>query len=466
MEIRFVRSRLAFCFLLGFIVLAGCTTKSLRSGSSPSEIRQSGRQYLELANKSIPLQALEYRLQATLAFIQVGDIQEAQRILRECRSNTYVIDPYLSKSILNARLALLNKDPSKAAILLRSTLRSLNQDPNSYTAASRNASSGTPHIALLLPSKGPHLEAAKTVRDGFLAAYYQSLQHLPSDASVKIYDTGEGSEIREAYQKALDDNATFIVGPLTKPEVQAMATLRLSIPVLALNTISDDPSLPIQLYQFGLMPEDEVISVADHALRQGHRNTLILAVQGEWGKRLVQTFKQYWGSKNGNIVETQYFKPGKDLDSKIQTLLRVKNTERRQDVDMIFIAAPADIARQIKPLLNFYYAESLPVYATSSVYGGIPSQHKDQDLNGIRFCDMPWIINQSAEKQKGNASNAPRFFALGLDAYRLAILLGKTEGLPSYGFSGYTGELRQVEGNRIQRGLVCARFEQGVPVPD
>src|SRR5205823_5983563 len=68
--------------------------------------------------------------------------------------------------------------------------------------------------------------------------------------------------------------------------------------------------------------------------------------------------------------------------------------KRRQDADMIFMIAPPEYARQIKPLLNYYYAGNLPIYATSHVYQGIPNAALDNDLNGIQFCDMPWTINQ------------------------------------------------------------------------
>ncbi len=143
---------------------------------------------------------------------------------------------------------------------------------------------------------------------------------------------------------------------------------------------------------------------------------------------------------------------------------------------MIFIAASHELALQIKPLLNLYNAETLPVYATSSVYSGTPSPHKDQDLNGIYFCDMPLVLQQSSEMQEAHrvlqelcadsVSTSPRFFALGMDAYQLATQLGNPERFSARNTSGFTGQLQINNYQRIQRGLVCARFEQGVPVPD
>ncbi|HXH54640.1 MAG TPA: penicillin-binding protein activator [Gammaproteobacteria bacterium] len=340
-----------------------------------------------------------------------------------------------------------------------------------YTLSNRVA--GNPHIALLLPTQGPHANAAKIVRDGFLAAYYRAKQNqLSPVVEVKMVDTSNQS-ITEAYQKALSEQATLIVGPLTKPEVQAIAKLPLDIPVLALNTISEDNVSQPNLYQFGLMPEDEVIAIGEHALRQGHQRSLILVPHSEWGLRLADTFKHFWNSHHATVVDIKLFKSPAELESKIRDLLQVKGTTRRTDADMIFIAASHELALQIKPLLNFYYAETLPVYATSSIYSGTPSPHKDQDLNGVHFCDMPWVL-QSSEMQEThtalqelwpNSMNAsPRFFALGMDAYQLAIQLGNAERFSARSTPGFTGELQINNTQRIQRGLVCARFEQGIPV--
>ncbi len=478
METRYFRSATRYftlCGLLLILLLAGCKTNFRQSPAISADPQKAAMQHLEMANSATsPPIVLEHRLLATNFFIQAGKIEEAQRILRETR-NAEQVDPAIHRAILATRLALLHKDITSARSHLKTALDTISQYTHSNLTSTLNPGSGTQQIALLLPAKGPHAAAAKIVKDGFLAAYYQAKQNQSSAPSVKIIDTSEQS-IPEAYQKALADHATIIVGPLTKPDVQAIAKLSLDIPVLALNTIAEDNSFPRKLYQFGLMPEDEVVAVAEKALRQGHRRTLILAPQNEWGQRLSDTFKQFWTSRNAQVIDIRLFKSPQELESKIKSLLQVKGTSRRTDADMIFIAANHELARQIKPILNFYYAEKLPVYGTSAIYSGNPMPNKDQDLNGVHFCDMPWILPQTnimqethstLQKQWPNSVNqSPRFFALGMDAYLLATQLENAQGLSSRRNSGFTGELELNNYQRIQRGLVCARFEEGVPVPD
>ena len=67
---------------------------------------------------------------------------------------------------------------------------------------------------------------------------------------------------------------------------------------------------------------------------------------------------------------------------------------------------------------------------------------------------------QKIREQGGHA------FAFGMDAYQLATQMSKIHYLPSYGISGFTGRLQLNKYQRIQRKLVCAKFEQGIPMPN
>ena len=101
----------------------------------------------------------------------------------------------------------------------------------------------------------------------------------------------------------------------------------------------------------------------------------------------------------------------------------------RQDVDAIFLVASPTTAREIIPLLKYYYASDIPVYATSYVYRGTPHPAQDKDLDGVQFCDIPLVLDNSANMQKIrkrmqaliNPSEAEqvRLYAFGMDAYQL-----------------------------------------------
>src|SRR3546814_7858205 len=97
--------------------------------------------------------------------------------------------------------------------------------------------------------------------------------------------------------------------------------------------------------------------------------------------------------------------PSEDRHRSLTTTLGEKSEfepQRRADIDMIFLGARGQDARALIPQLLFNRAGGLPIYATALIYDGKPSA----DINGLRFCDAPWIIGQSADLQQQRAAIA------------------------------------------------------------
>ena len=142
---------------------------------------------------------------------------------------------------------------------------------------------------------------------------------------------------------------------------------------------------------------------------------------------------------------------------------------RRQDVDMIFMAATPKDARQLKPQFKFHYAGEIPVYATSHAFTGQLKKRADRDIDDLNFIDMPWILNPPNRQKQALINHWPeqqrftRFFALGVDAYNLIPFLGRLQGKSYERFSGQTGNLYLDKSNRIHRELLWAQFNRGVP---
>ena len=137
---------------------------------------------------------------------------------------------------------------------------------------------------------------------------------------------------------------------------------------------------------------------------------------------------------------------------------------------MVFLASTTRNARLFKPQLDFYYADDLPVYATSHVYGGTPSPLQDRDLDEVLFCDIPLVLDTQLQEQLTSASSnrqLPRFVALGADAYLLAMRLDQLKHNPNVTLDGWTGRLTLRETRQVFRHLQWARFENGrvIPVP-
>lgn len=336
------------------------------------------------------------------------------------------------------------------------------------------------NVALLLPLNGPLAVSAEAVRDGFIAAHLKA----GGKGTIKIYDAGnDGSSTLNAYRQAVNEDAQLIVGPLRKESVAALADDGSpKVPVIALNYLDDPASAPSRFFQFGLLPEDEARAAAERAVADGDRRALAMVPDTEWGQRVFNAFDKRLRELGGTVLQTGRYTPGKtDFGKTIQELMNLAASEsrhtavmniiggksefeprRRDDADFIFMAARPSDGRLLWPQFRFYRATDLPVYATSLIYEG----RIDKELNGVRFCDMPWMVQSEGDyatersqlADLPSSRNQPRLFALGRDAYQLAGLVESDRLQSDTAYPAASGSLQLSGKSAITRGLTCARF--------
>ena len=343
-------------------------------------------------------------------------------------------------------------------------------------------------IALMLPFSGRLEKAANAIQNGFLYAYYQDPEQI---AEIEIINASDDpAEFTLQYEQAIQNGADFIVGPISKELVDMLQKREvLEVPTLALNYATEEDESDLNLYQFSLRPEDEAEQIADIALTQGKHHALVLVPNTEWGFRMQNAFTRRFESLGGQVVGAAAY-PGdqSDYSASIKGLLNLTNSDhrksmlqqvikeqvqfearRRQDVDMIFIAANPTQARQIKPQLEFHHAQDLPVYATSRISSSNREPEKDRDLNGILFVDMPWMLASQgnvdhAEISRlwpGESKRFSRFYAWGIDSYRIIPSLRRLMLNPLESQAHYTGLLSIDEHGRVRRSLLMATYAKG-----
>lgn len=348
------------------------------------------------------------------------------------------------------------------------------------------------HIAVILPLQGRFAPVSATIRNGILSAYYGE-----TGAAVKpklqFYDSSDDSvTFHQLYLQALDDGASNIIGPLNKVEINKLAQqYEMDVPVLTLNYAENAFNHTRNLFQFGLSPEDEARQVAELAIQQKRKTAAVFYPDSEWGRRLNEAFSKHYEFLGGKVLTrsnyatntNDYRRPIRALLNLDQSTIRQRKVEntigarvqsepyRRHDLDMIFMAATHRSARSIMPAFKFHHAGDLPVYATSHVYTGKLNRELDRDLNGLVFCDMPWVLKNNSPLAKTFHQNWPqqqsltRLFALGVDAYHLVYNLDYLQNRDYAAYDGQTGRITLDEYNRIHRRLLWARFERGIAVP-
>jgi outer membrane PBP1 activator LpoA protein len=337
-------------------------------------------------------------------------------------------------------------------------------------------------IALLLPLTGPFSGPGNAVHDGFMAAYNAD-KGKPDQVEIKLYDT-EKDSIARLYEQAVSEGAEYIVGPLTKNQVAAIAQIHHPVPTLLLNDVE---KVEANSYSFGLSPSNEATQVAIKASSKGYKRALIFAPNNEWGSDIVKTFSKEWQQQGGRVADILYYNVlpeiKEDFNKKIQDFLHITDSQarekqikellgqsmqilpsRRQDFDMIFLLAYPSKARQIIPALKYYYASDVPVYATSSVYSGTSNPLKDKDLDGVIFCDIPWVFShQMGTKNWPEQFNSyNRLYALGMDSYALANQLNQLIVFSADGSRKAQGTLYLKPSQHVARILEWGQFKEGL----
>ena len=368
--------------------------------------------------------------------------------------------------------------------------------PNDFLALQNSPANQPNKIAVLLPLSGRLNKVGEAVRDGILASHYEAMANRSDTATtdnpplpeLQFYDT-ENANINDLATQAVTDGAQLIIGPLSKNLVNELGnSVNNRPPVLALNYIDSLALNQPGFYQFGLSGEDEARFAAERARLDGHTTALVITPKTEWGKKVYTAFKTDWEALGGYVVGTAEFDDTTQFSKLTGQLLHTNQSEarhqqlnrlleenlgfaarRRQDVDMVFIGANPQEARQIKPALNYQYAGNIPVYATSSAFSGSTNTSQDQDMDGVRVPVMPWLIPGTStplEKQINALWQHPKtqlgtLYALGADAYRLYPRLRQLISLQGSQVQGLTGSLSITPDGKVHRQLIWQVFKNG-----
>lgn len=319
-----------------------------------------------------------------------------------------------------------------------------------------------PHVSLVLPTQSPDFaRAAEAVRNGVLAAR----DVLMPDMEVVLIDTDEAPEhVQAAYREAAKNGPVAIIGPLTRPALQAIASqLEVLTPTVALNAV--DTPVPPHVLMFALQIETEARQVARLALADlrardpGRRATAVVVTSAApLHKRAAQAFEDEYRANGGAVLAS--IDIGAERGAALQSRLAALGPAQ------VFLALDAPLASAVRP-----YLREVPVYGTSQL-NLRAEPGRLIDLEGIHFVDMPWLVQRAApavsrfarsDELLRYSADLERLYAMGIDAFRIAT--DAAAGRTPVGFDGVTGALMQ-EGQRIERRALPAIIRDGEAAPD
>ncbi len=346
-----------------------------------------------------------------------------------------------------------------------------------------NTSYNYTHVMVALPASGKYAKGAKAILKGIKLA---ATSPTNSNLQISYINSSVFNSATAILQQAQLLNADAIIGPLDRAIVAQFAQMpALPLPVLALNTTVIGNS---NLYQFGLSNDDEIRDAAIRAFKDGRRNMLALVPESDQGILAASTFTNHFNSLGGQVISSTYYDADKGnvtqsiakmlglnqgtirgLQKRIKTayLKRAIRRMTRKDADGIFLFANKSDAYQIGPSILYFYADNLPLYATSKIHSGKTNPTKDIDLNGMMFGDLPWVLNPTAYKKRMAARSSKtqtrfgRLYAFGIDALNVAPNLYSLSRQPDSRFNGETGKLAVSAENTVEKTLDWAKFVNG-----
>ncbi|GAA0912293.1 penicillin-binding protein activator [Luteibacter anthropi] len=331
-------------------------------------------------------------------------------------------------------------------------------------------------VALLLPLTGPLAGAGAAIRDGFFANYIDAAHTNAPRPEVAVYDSGnDASHAVAAYDKAVSEGARFVVGPLNRDGVSAIfAKGALPAPMLTLNYPNDNKNLPPSgANEFGLLPETEGAQVADHMADRGLHSAVVIVSTDDFARRAGNAFKAEWQARGGKLAG-QVTLDATSIDFASQLSGAGIGATPEGDTDGgVFLSMKPQQARLLMPQLRLT-RNTQPVFATSHVYTGSDDAAADRDLEGVEFCDAPWLFDaQPGLPRRADLAGAipatrgvaARLFAFGMDAWGLVPYIDWMRGHPGSYLPGATGQLVADEFGRVRRVLIWARFTDGVARP-
>ncbi|HEU0200346.1 MAG TPA: penicillin-binding protein activator [Burkholderiaceae bacterium] len=383
--------------------------------------------------------------------------------------------------------ALLPPAASLALLLQATAFSAAAQIPANAPEEIPPAPQSPPVIALVLPAPStPFARAAEAVRAGFFAA-------RAAEGGLAVIQMIDVEDKRGAFDAALaaarTRGAQLVVGPLTRAAANSLAagsrTAPPPLPVLTLAMPEDAAALPPHVLAFGISIEEEARALvhavlAERSRRQaraplppgvstsgrssdGDPRYLVLAGKSALARRVGAAFRDALTAhgERVSLLTPEAF------DQTLPTVLAPPGSAAR--FDAVFFALDAREAS----VTRAYLPRGLPVYATSLINpGDVAAAAVANDLAGVRFVDMPWLLQPDhpavmiyPPPNPPLAAELQRLYALGIDAYRIATAWLQT-GLATdarFEIDGVTGHLLvdRMRHGRVERTPLPGVFRGG-----
>ena len=328
-------------------------------------------------------------------------------------------------------------------------------------------------IAMILPSKRPGLagEASKALLEGF-----QHAAEIENDLiELAIYATnGSMEDVFLSFDHAVESGVDLVIGPMLKNNVSELLQTRRGVTVTALVT------QPVDVFEFdesefygiSIGYETEAKAIARTVLEAGIvSGAIIVEDASSLGRRVSSSFSREWERLTNTAPRRIPVATQDDLVEMHNVLRAIAKTSVETDSSywpLVFAAGDRGFVLKVRA----HTPGLLALYALSLVNEtGTASAADDVTVLGmdnVHIVEMPWILEPDSTLATRYAQNKirsrtlleQRFFALGVDIYRLnALRICWKVGCSADGVAG-SWRINKGEHN-FQRTGILAGFVEG-----
>ena len=316
-------------------------------------------------------------------------------------------------------------------------------------------------IAVLLPLSGNFSLEGKTIRSAIEAGANAQNNDMTHHIKFIYFDSEHYTDGKSAYQAALVEQPSLILGPLTKNAVNSIVQEDLPIPTLALNQAEQTMVTPINLYAFSLNPQADAIAVAEKIDQDGYQQVITIAPNDQWGNAIASAFNQAWLNKH----ETNAMLVNYELPLNLSSFAVGQKTAAPDNHTAIFVIVSSQNASALLKHLKVIYPNQ-SIYTLPMAF----NTNNLADLEGINFQIAPWWLHPQAIlhavrslklDDNNNSSIDPNLYAFGLDIAQLSDYYLQHNNFSDLALNANSGYLTLNSNNIIERTLMWASVKQG-----
>ena len=287
-------------------------------------------------------------------------------------------------------------------------------------------------ILVILPETGPMSRAGLSIKQGIMSAYQTANNNIP----LKFVNSDQKA-LKLILKQDVNKRTKMIIGPLARPDVEALIDLKPKVPVLALNEVY--PTYK-NVWQYSLSKNDDALALLDYI----HHD---------------KVSKLYVVREKGTEADSINF-------------LNALFANYMGEVDPVEVM-PTAIGEQEGVLLlgSNHWLSGLKRLQKKYIYTqAIAVDEKKSLPKGMKFCDVPalyipeWNDVVKADNDKPTSLPYQRLYAFGGDAWYIAEQFVLNPKVKNLSFNGRTGKIK-IDGNRIERTPKCFERSKSNLVP-